>query len=601
MATRKTKTATKTAKTSKSSASRKAPARKPASRKAPARDKSARASTRARAPTTVEAPEPPANPLLERIMDLLQCDVADHRRAAAVVIGALEVDDPAAVDALRNASRRADDAVLRARSAEAIGALAPSTIVHDLMPLLKDSEASVRSTVRQVLASGRGISAADIAEMLSAKDERQRAGAIAVLGAMGSDEAQDRILDQLNDDSGRILEAVQDALHPIYEDLESDEAGEVAESLVSRIDDLDLEHPGRCRVLVGLWEALDHESAAEGLCAVAATPTDDAVRTRALEVLRSVVRARRQAINVFSALLPLLESKETPASLLSPTCDALASIDLPMNLERRVRSLLKSDVTPVRRWAIRALGGLDSAPTARAVAEVAEHGDATDRQVALEVVVNTSAGRNSLARQLTKMTDEGRAQAVASALKPHLSALPKSVIDALGEAAVEAQQDVGGVIIALLNQGGIDSGRAHDNLFDRAMALKEEASYADAAALLRRISQGAQATAEVRFQLGLCELMMSRRKISRGPNRDPCLATFHSLSRARDFRLVERLMEDDLVGDEELYYLGFSLAEGGEDTQGLGGDLLLQVAESSSDDRLNRMAKNKLMTMGWLE
>lgn len=132
------------------------------------------------------------------------------------------------------------------------------------------------------------------------------------------------------------------------------------------------------------------------------------------------------------------------------------------------------------------------------------------------------------------------------------------------------------------------------------MEMKEEGEYADAVALLRRISQGAQSTSEVRFQLGLCELMTSRRKISRGPNRDPCLTTFHNLSRVRDFRLVDRLVEDDLIGDEELYYLGFSLAEAGEDTQGLGGDLLLQAAESS-DERINRMAKNKLMTMGWLD
>ena len=155
------------------------------------------------------------------------------------------------------------------------------------------------------------------------------------------------------------------------------------------------------------------------------------------------------------------------------------------------------------------------------------------------------------------MTDPGRAQAAASALKPHLRDLPKSTVEALGEAAVEAPEEVGQVIIALLKQGGIDSGRAHSSLFDRAMELKEDAAYAEAAALLRRIAQGAQATPEVRFQLGVCELMMSRRKISRGPNRDPCLATFHSLSRARDFRLVDRLMADDLVGNEELYYLGF--------------------------------------------
>ena len=264
--------------------------------------------------------------------------------------------------------------------------MAPKTIVHDLMPLLKDGDAGVRQTTRRVLASGRGVTAADIAQMLSAKDERQRAGAIAVLGAMETEEAQARILDQLVDTSPRILEAVQDALLPIYDRLEGDPAADAAEQLVAQAGELDLTDARRSRVITELWAALGHEAGAEGLCAVASTPNEDAVRVRALEVLRSVVRARRSAISVFSALLSMLEATDTSAALLSPTCDALAGIDVPMNLERRVRALLKSEVTPVRRWAIRALGGLDSAPTARAVAEVADRGDATDRQVALEVV-----------------------------------------------------------------------------------------------------------------------------------------------------------------------------------------------------------------------
>ena len=589
--TRKSKTATKRAQTAKAPATRKTkPVRKTKARVAPPAPAE---------PATEEVNGAAAGEVLERLIDLLDAEDGEHRRAAAVVLGVLAIDD--ALDALRRASRRSDDPILRARSAEAIGALAPPTIVQDLMPLLKDGDASVRKTARHVLASGRGVTAADVATMLTAKDERQRGGAIAVLGAMASEEAQATILDQLSDESPRIHEAVQDALLPIYETLDGEEAAAATEALVGRLDELDLENAARCKVLVKLWSALGHEAAAEGLCTVAATPTDDAVRIQALEAIRTVVRARRQAITVFAELLSLLEDGDTPTALLSPTCDALAGIDVPLNLERRVRQLLKSEVTPVRRWAIRALGGLDSAPAARAVAEVADWGDATDRQVALEVAVNTPAGRNALARQLTKVTDEGRAQSIASALRSHLPALPKSTVEALGEAAVEAPEDVGRVILGLLNHGGVDSGRAHGNLFDRAMALKEEAEYAEAVALLRRISQGAQATAEVRFQLGLCELMLSKRKISRGPNRDPCLATFHSLSRSRDFRLVDRLKDDDLVGDEELYYLGFSLAEGGDDTQGLGGDLLMLVAESSSDAKLNRMAKNKLMTMGWLE
>ncbi len=629
MATRKTKTATKRAKTAKSTATRKTAATKRTSARtratatatlteadvrqeaAPARP-AARSSTRPGSPRPAAASRGPLDPesgatdpagrddLLGRIVELLEVDEAERRRSAAVVLGALAVPDDGTLDALRRACRRADDAVLRARSAEALGALAPDSLVHDLMPLLKDPETSVRETVRRVLATGKRLTKDDIATMLSAKDERQRAGAIAVLGAIGTPEAQDRILDQLTDGSSRIWEAVQDALHHIYSELDEMPARAAATALTARLDELDLEAAGRCRVMVELWSALGHPEAAEGLCTIAATPTDDGVRLRALEVLRTVVRGRRQAISVFSALLALLEAPDTPPSLLGPICDALAGIDLPMNLERRVRALLTSETTPVRRWAIRALGGLDSAPAARAVAEVAQTGDATDRQVALEVGVTTPAGRTALARQLIKMADGSRAQAAASALKPHVAQLPKSTLDALSEAAVEAPEEVGTVIIALLKHGGIDSGRAQESLFDRAMALKEEGAYAEAVALLRRIGQGAQATAEAKFQLGVCELMMSRRKISRGPNRDPCLSTFHGLSRTRDFRLIDRLMADELVGDEELYYLGFSLAEGGEDTQGLGGDLLMMVAESS-DARLNRMAKNKLMTMGWLE
>ncbi|MEL7370248.1 MAG: HEAT repeat domain-containing protein, partial [Myxococcota bacterium] len=447
MATSKTKTAKK-----KATNAKKTSATRKTKTKTKARTSRARS---APAPVTELLPFVEEDEVLGQIVQMLDADDQDHRRSAAVVLGALAIEDAGCLAALRRASCHPDDAILRSRAAEAIGALAPPTIVQDLMPLLKDPESSVRSTARQVLASGRGVTAEDVATMMTARDDRQRIGAIAVLGAMATEDAQVTILEQLDDDSPKILDAILDALQPIYEQMDEEEAGEAADDLIARIDELDLENPRRSRVMTELWAALGHEDAAEGLCRVAATPTDDSVRVQALETLRTVVRGRRQAAAVFAALLDLLEDGETPPALLRPLCDALAGIDLPMNVERRVRALLKSEATPVRRWAIRALGGLDSAPAARAVAELARTGDATDREISLEVVVHTSAGRNALARQLTKMTDGGRAEAAAAALKPHLSALPKSVVDALGEAAVEAPEEVGNVIIGLLSRGGI--------------------------------------------------------------------------------------------------------------------------------------------------
>ena len=54
-----------------------------------------------------------------------------------------------------------------------------------------------------------------------------------------------------------------------------------------------------------------------------------------------------------------------------------------------------------------------------------------------------------------------------------------------------------------------------------------------------------------------------------------------------------------MLAEEELYYLGFSLTEGNAREQGLGADILMVIADSDSESKLRRMAKNKLNTMGW--
>ena len=81
---------------------------------------------------------------VSRVVALLEDEAAHRRAAAAVVLTALAPEDEDTLEALRKAVRRADDPELRRRAAEAIGAIAPKSIVNDLRPLLKDAVIEVR-------------------------------------------------------------------------------------------------------------------------------------------------------------------------------------------------------------------------------------------------------------------------------------------------------------------------------------------------------------------------------------------------------------------------------------------------------------------------
>lgn len=539
---------------------------------------------------------------LTRIVSLLHHELADRRAAAAIVIAELAPGDTHTLEALRKALTRADDPELRKHAATALGEIAPSTIVNDLRPLLKDPVAEVRETAKRVLASGRGVTAEDVARMLESSDERQRVSAIAVLGAMGSAQARRSIITQLADGSPRIYEAVREAMVPLLEALDSELAEAEAAELSSAMDRARYVKDEKLGItLVHLFDALSSEGAVPALLDIAASPAKESVRAAAIEALRRATHSRKCGHRIFGALLELLEDSSTPHGLFAPITGTLSVLDVPLALEPRVRNCLTVDDPTVRRWALKALGRLDSAPAGKALAEAVAHGDATDREVALAAAVATTSGKNALARLLGKLKDPARAEIVAAGLRPHLDSLPQTTLHHLEEAALEASPEVAGVVMNLLKRSGSsNAGRAHDGLFDKALKLKRDGRFYDAADIFKRMAAG-NTDAESRYQLGVCELMVSKRKVARGTNTDPCLSTLGGLQRVRDFPLVDRLKKEPGVGEEELYYLGFSLAEGNEDEQGLGGDLLLVIAESESASKLPQMAKNKLMTMGWLE
>ncbi len=537
---------------------------------------------------------------VSKIIALLDEESGERRTAAAIVLGVLALDEARVLDALRKATRERDDPRLRAAAAEAIGEIAPKSIVDDLKPLLEDTNKTVRERAKKVLASGKGVTEEDVATML-AGDDKQKSSAIAVLGAMGTKAAQGKIIDELPSASPAILDAARRALVPILEGLEPDDAARAVERL-ARIAESDLgENEDLAVTIAELIGVVKHEASATPLVKIAAAPLSDEARIRALELLRSIVQGRKTSERAYETLLGVIESERTPPAVIGPAADTLVHMGLPIALEPRVRKLATGERTPVRRFAIRALGGVDMAPAAKVLGEVVAKGDPTDRELALEAALTTPNGRTALTKVLAGMTDADKARQIANGLKTRATELMPPTLAFLEEAVIDADENVAPVIIDLLKQvGGESAGRVNETLFDRASKLKKRGQYGDAVELFRRIVRSKD-DPEARFQLGVCELKTSRRVLSRGKKSDPCLTTFHRLLEARDFPLLSRLRQEPILGEEELYYLGFSMAEGDNAGQGLGGDILMAIAEGEKDTKLRRMAKNKLVTMGWLE
>lgn len=541
------------------------------------------------------------NEAIEAIVRLLEHERPERRAAAAIVLGELAVDDAAALDALRKAVKRSDDVELRLRAAEAIGAIGPKTIVKDLRPLLKDPNAAVTSMAKTVLATSPAITTDDIATMLQAKDDRQRIGAIAVLGARGGPKERSTLLSQLVGASNRIGDAVIEALRPMLSSLTGEEARFAVEDVRKLMTPENLRDAAFADRTVTLLAFLEGDESAAALLDLAAHTPDPEVKARAIEGLRTVLSGRKPEQRVFRFLLEQVEAEGVDPRIVAAAVDTLTVFDTPIALEPRVRALIDAEAANVRRWALRALGGLDTAPAAKALAKAVQEGDATDRTIALESALATHNGRAALAKALPNMTDVERARAAAAGLRTFAAELAPSTLHTLEQAVVDAESEIAQVIIDLLKHCGRSVKDAQDGLLEKAMRLKAKGQWAEAADLFRRICSSKDADPEARYQLGICELKMSKHKITRGSSKDPCVDTFDALTRSHKFPVVDRLSAEKILAPEELYYLGFSLAEGKGGGQDLGGDILTVLAESDEDARLAQMAKNKLQRMGWLE
>src|SRR5688572_1595933 len=281
--------------------------------------------------------------VVETIVSLLEHEAPERRAAAAIILGELAVDSSEALDALRRAIKRTDDAELRMRAAESLGASQTKTIVKDLKPLLKDPEQRVQRMAKHVLATSEAITTEDIATMLDSKDDKQRTGAIAVLGARGGPAERRTLIEQLRGANNRIGEAVVEALVPMLSSLEDHEMHGALEDIRALISEEALADAALGGRVVELLSCIANAESAAALIDVAAMAKDPEVRAKAIIALRRVVTGKKPEQRVFRFLIEQVENKDLDPRIMHAAVDTLTVFDVPIALEARVRGLITSE------------------------------------------------------------------------------------------------------------------------------------------------------------------------------------------------------------------------------------------------------------------
>ena len=540
---------------------------------------------------------------LSRIVALLEAGDPPVRRAAATVLGALAPSDKEVVTAL-TASLAAEDHELKLRVLDALAAIGAPAAFDAVAPLL-DERGELGIHAREALAAMGG----RILTRLRARFEgagstaRRRILGIAarLRGASGFDllmraleeghadmvlEAGQRLSEELSTAGQRERSMLVGRLEKF---LDSPRAREDAAAAAAAVDLL-------ARSSAGEKEAIDR------LASYCASGNAPAVRQRSLEGLARIATRVALPEKVLDLLIACLGEPDF-THVVSPSIQVLERAQLTAaHTDALLRCLAGGDPA-LRRFAISALGRVESPRSAKALLEVLK-GDNPDLQRrAAEALTQLGEAAGPTAAALASAPDARVAWIYARILQPRLHQLKGDHVSALAKAAaawLEPGDPRAEAVVSVLRERHRDALAAA--VIRRVGRLKRDRSAGEIVNLLRPLGRSPEETdANTAYELALAEVVRGSKEVIREARLDhPGLRTLEMLAADADFDLLARLRrEKNYLEPAEYYLIGCHFAERSFADRALGGALLAWLVRTFPEDPAAAAASNKLLMEGF--
>ncbi len=537
----------------------------------------------------------------ESILLLLESADPELRWAAAKVLGALKPQGDGIVPALARLLS-ADDARLRGAALDAVAAIGAAPALEEVAKLLEEPGDVGRRAIEVLAGLGPDVLKHLQARLAGASETgRRRILAIAarLRGAVGIDLIA-RALEAGHVESVRALGTRLSGELAAATPREREALRKRLESFLDTADPR--QRPHSVETALDILVRLDGALAQRRLLAFASAAHPPQLRQRALEALREVATATKLEDEVLAGLFLCLDDADF-GHVVAPAMAVLESAKLSAAHAPSLLALLKGHDPALRRFAVTALGQVDTATSAAALLE-ALRGD--NPELTKRAALALSKQRSSvapIAAALVEAPDAATAWVLARILNPHASRLKPEQVAPLATAGahwLEAGDPRAEAVLHVLRDDHADA--VADANLKRARRIRKDRKGGEIVNLIRPlIRDGAPVPDELRYELAVAELIRGKKEVLREARLQHAgLQQFESLLHVPDFGLFARLRRDKaLLTPDEFYLVGCHFAERTYADKTFGGDLLRWLAENFPEANAARAAESKLMMEGF--
>ena len=161
--------------------------------------------------------------------------------------------------------------------------------------------------------------------------------------------------------------------------------------------------------------------------------------------------------------------------------------------------------------------------------------------------------------------------------------------------AIAAEERIQTAFLHVLKSAAVEF--VYDRLADHGSKLVKSKKYKESLGFLTPLKDFSEFKPEHRYNLALAQLKLHVHTLATN-RQHPAVELLTGLYRGSVYPVFESLRKEKSLTPEDLFALGFSLAERPGQERGLGVDLLEYVAEKFPRNKIGKNAKNKLKLIG---